>query len=211
MPWPATHILVAEKIFDRYFADLDRKAFILGTCFPDIRYPAGIERERTHIKNIPLETIQQEPSFRAGLLFHTYVDNLWNAHIRSHGDVLFTVIPHTRPMFHAMKILQDKWLYDTLTDWSRITAYFATTLPEERQFGASDSLIQRWHEMLASYLSKPPVEDDLRMLALSLTPDLVADIRRCYREFQREPQLIQVMTNFYQEIDELISSNTSPQ
>jgi hypothetical protein len=49
------------------------------------------------------------------------------------------------------------------------------------------------------------------MLALSLTPDLVADIRRCYREFQREPQLIQVMTNFYQEIDELISSNTSPQ
>ncbi len=210
MPWPATHILAAERIFDRYFGHLDHQAFILGTCFPDIRYPAGIEREQTHIKNIPLDKIQQESSFQAGLLFHTYVDELWNGYIRGHGEALFAVIPHNRPMFHAMKILQDKWLYEHLTDWERITAHFETILPEERQFGASDAMIRRWHNMLADYLSKPPEKNDLKMLALSLPPDLVAEIETCYKNFITQPLLKDVLKNFYQELDDLISFNASP-
>jgi len=51
MPWPATHILIAEKVYDQYFSHLDRKDFLLGTSFPDIRYPAKLNRHQTHLPN----------------------------------------------------------------------------------------------------------------------------------------------------------------
>ncbi len=205
MPWPATHILVADKIFDRYFGHLDRKAFMLGTCFPDIRYPAKIDRTLTHIKHIPLSDIRKQSAFRAGLLFHSFVDGVWNTYIRQHRDGLFAVVPHNRPMFHAMKALQDRFLYPLYDDWGRISAYFKTILPEERTFGASDEMVQRWHAMQASYLSKSPCVEDLEMLSLSLPADLVDEIRGYYQCYLDQPLLIDLMTSFYTEAGRLIS------
>jgi hypothetical protein len=76
MPWPVTHILTAEIYYNGFFSHLDHKAFIIGTCFPDIRYPARLDRKSTHIKHLPLSDIQSQPAFRAGLLFHSYVDEM---------------------------------------------------------------------------------------------------------------------------------------
>ncbi len=204
MSWPATHILIAEKVFDPYFIHLNRKAFILGTSFPDIRYPANIDRDKTHIKNIPLATIQTQSAFQAGLLFHTYVDSLWNTFVDSHRDALFSIVPHNRAMFHTMKILQDQLLYSKFNDWPRIVTYFETILPEEKTFGAQETTIQRWHNMLSHYLSKPTHENDLGMLTVSLPHELVEKIRTLYRKFQNQPILSNILTQFYTQIDDLI-------
>jgi hypothetical protein len=205
MPWPATHILIAEKVFDRCFNHLNRKAFILGTCFPDIRYPAKIDRNKTHIKNIPLSTIQTQSAFRAGLLFHSYVDNLWNGFIRSYSEEVFSVVPHNRPMFHTMKILQDQLLYARFKEWPRVVTYFETILPEEKTFGAQETIIQCWHDMLSHYLSKPTNENDLEMLSLSLPPELVQTIRTYYQNYQSQPLLSQILTEFYFQVNDLIN------
>jgi hypothetical protein len=205
MSWPATHILIAEKVFDRYFNHLNRKAFILGTSFPDIRYPAKIDRDKTHIKNIPLATIQKQTAFQAGLLFHTYVDSLWNTFVYRHQDALFSIVPHNRPMFHTLKILQDQLLYSKLNDWPLIVTYFKTILPEEKTFGAQETMIQRWHNMLSQYLSKPTNEDDLEMLTVSLPPELVETIRIYFRKYQNQPLLSHILTQFYTQVDDLIN------
>jgi len=205
MPWPVTHILIADKVYDRYFSHLVHKEFILGTCFPDIRYPAKIERERTHINHILLTQIQNQSPFRAGLLFHSLVDGFWNAYIRKHSDLLFSVIPYNRIMFHTMKILQDGYLYSMLRDWNEIVAYFITILPEELEFGASEDMVQRWHEMLAHYLSKPPDQDDLQMLSLSLPPNSVIEINKYYSAYQNDPALSQIMVAFYEGVDDFLT------
>ena len=204
MPWPVTHVLIAEKFYPRYFKHLNRKEFILGNCFPDIRYPARIERDRTHIKNIPLSTIQSATAFRAGVLFHSMVDGLWNKHVHHHAERLFSELPHDQPMIHTAKILQDKFIYAKSDHWDQIAASFSTILPEEHTYGASEAMVERWHAMLAHYLSKPPELKDLNMLALSLAPDMLDKISEYCLAYQENPTLKDIMVRFYEHVETLI-------
>jgi len=197
MPWPVTHVLTAEIFYDGFFSHLDLKEFIIGTCFPDIRYPARLNRKSTHIKHLPLSEIQSQPSFRAGLLFHSYVDEMWNALILEKNAHIFEEIPHDQPMIHTMKILQDKFLYDRIEGWDRIADYFGSPLPEEGTYGASEGMIQRWHNLLANYLRKPPVIQDLDMLSISLSPEMIAKIRTYYLAFQNNSKLTRVLSDYY--------------
>jgi len=38
MAAPATHIILANKLYKNHFSDKDFAKFIVGTSFPDIRY-----------------------------------------------------------------------------------------------------------------------------------------------------------------------------
>lgn len=200
MPWPATHVLVAETAYPLYFKHLDHQSFIIGTCYPDIRYPAQIDRDLTHIHNVSIEEMQTQTGFRAGLLFHTYVDDFWNDYITPHKRELYNIVPKHRPTFHTLKILQDRYLYDQLDTWSQIVADLEIILPEELTFGASEQAVRDWHTMLEGYLIKPPQKSDLEMLSLTLPPDMVEDIHEFYTSFQGVPFLDNLLVQFYPEI-----------
>jgi hypothetical protein len=197
MPWPVTHILTAEKVFDEHFSHLNFQEFILGTCFPDIRYPAKIERKRTHVKHLKLSEIQSQSAFQAGLLFHSMTDGIWNGYIRSHAETLDPIVPHNHAMLHVMKILQDGLLYEKSHDWGQIANYFETILPEEHFFGVSQPMLALWHAMLADYLRKPPHIGDLEMLNLSLPSDLIDTIADYYQAYQDNSSLNHILSNFY--------------
>lgn len=206
MPWPATHVLVAETAYPLYFNHLDHQAFIIGTCYPDIRYPAQIERNLTHIHNVSIEEMRTQTGFRAGLLFHTYVDDYWNDYIGQYKKRLYDIVPKHRPTFHTLKILQDRYLYDQLDTWSKIVAELETILPEELTFGASEQAVQDWHTMLRQYLIKPPQKSDLEMLFLTLPPDMVEDIHEFYTRFQGVPFLDNLLIAFYPEIKDYLEN-----
>ena len=197
MPWPVTHILIAEKTFETHFHHLNRTAFILGTCFPDIRYPAQVERERTHFNHITLEGIKAKPAFNAGMHFHSLTDTAWNSYVHQHRVRLFSAIPHNSAVLHTLKILQDKYLYHMYQNWGKITVMFETILAEEYDFGIPEVVLGGWHTLLAEYLSKSPAYDDLQMLNLTLPKDLVEDIRRYYLAYQDHPIVQEIMIGFY--------------
>jgi hypothetical protein len=198
MPWPVTHILAAEIFYDAYFSHLDHQKFIVGTCFPDIRYPAGLSRKTTHSKHLALFGIQSKPSFSSGLLFHSYVDEIWNSFVLHQNAQIFEEIPETQAMIHAMKVIQDKLLYDKLEDWTKIAAYFEAIFPEELTYGVNEKMVQQWHALLGHYLSKPPKFKDLEMLSISLSPELVHHIEDNFLAYQENRGLTQVLSDFYE-------------
>lgn len=204
MPWPATHILIAEKIFDGTFHHLDRDVFLVGTSFPDIRYPARVARDRTHLELKSLSEMGAQSSFEAGLSFHSFVDHLWNQTIRANHAQLFSELPHERAMIHAMKVLQDRFLYDRSDRWGHISRMFQTILPEEHTFGIGQDMLQRWHTLLSHYLSKPPERSDLEMLKFSLAGELVEKISRYYQTYGENQTLYRVSVRFYEDFDSLI-------
>ncbi len=206
MPWPITHILMAEIYYDPIFSNLDHRKFIIGTCFPDIRYPAGLPRKSTHIKHLSLSEIQSQSAFQAGLSFHSFVDEMWNAFILHKNHHRFDDIPIDEPMIHTMKILQDKCLYKKSTEWEQITDYFIDTVGEESVFGASKELIEQWHQMLRHYLRKPPNIKDLDMLSISLTPDLIAKIEAYYLDYQDHQGLNRILLDFYEQATNYIKN-----
>lgn len=204
MPWPATHILIAEKVFEPCFSHLDKSAFIIGTCFPGIRYLAKIERKQTHFNHLSLDEIQSQPAFHAGLHFHSLTDAAWNAYVHQHRERLFSEIPHNAAMFHTIKVLQDRYLYHKFMGWEQLTDYFGRVLPEEREFGLPEVILQQWHMALANYLGKPPNFDDLEMLEATLPKELVQEIRGYYQAYLTNPILEVLMVEFYNAAEQLL-------
>ena len=76
MAAPITHIALTEKIFNNIFHNYDKKEFIIGTSFPDIRYLGTIDREKTHLSVNNLENINDKSSFISGMKFHALVDKV---------------------------------------------------------------------------------------------------------------------------------------
>ena len=204
MPWPVTHILTVEKVFKANFSHLNYQEFILGTCFPDIRYPAKIARKHTHFTHLKLSEIQSQSAFQAGMLFHSMTDGMWNGYIRSHADTLDLIIPHNRAMLHTMKILQDSLLYEKSSNWLQIADFFNVFHPDEYNFGVSEAMLALWHTMLADYLRKPPHIEDLKMLTLSLPKALIDDIAECYLFYKNNPSLNRILAGYYDVIDTIL-------
>lgn len=202
MPWPAAHILIAEEFLDTSHSCLDRKKFIIGTSFPDIRYPAKLERGQTHFGQPTIHKILSEDAFKAGMLFHSLVDSLWN--IEFHHQAYFkTHLPHNPAMMHTLKILQDIYVYDRLKKWGQISGYFKETIPEEDQFGAPKSMVKRWHQVMSNYLEKPPNFEDINMLEMSLPPEMVGEIRSYYQVYHNDSSLSETLIYLF---DAVLSS-----
>jgi hypothetical protein len=51
--------------------------------------------------------------------------------------------------------------------------------------------------MLKGFLARPPEENDLTMLTLSLSEEMVAEIRTLLMDFQEIPLLEEILTGFY--------------
>ena len=60
MAAPITHIVLTNKIFNKYFSNKEKGDFFIGASFPDIRYLKVIKREKTHFNNITLNEIKLE-------------------------------------------------------------------------------------------------------------------------------------------------------
>lgn len=208
MPWPVTHILVTEKVYQRYFSQHDPTALTVGTCFPDIRYPAGLDREVTHLPPLALFDRPGANAFEVGMLFHNLVDNLWMDYIQEHAVQLFKMVPHSRATFHVLKIVQDQYLYPMFSRWPEVVDRLAVVLPEELTFGASQDAVLTWHSVLSDYLSSAPTQSDLRMLDDTLPPEVTRSIGVGYETLiaARDPRLQDILIRFYDDIERLIDA-----
>ena len=204
MPWPVTHILIAEAFYASYFSHLDHQQFILGNSFPDIRYPAKIDRHLTHFGSVSLKELQSSTPFRAGVMLHSVVDGLWNEILLRDNAELFAAIPHNKIMIHTMKVLQDGYLYERGKNWQKISGYFSEIIPEELEYSVEGVMVMRWHQVLGNYLCKPPQIEDLEMLKASLSLEMVDNIRIYTQQYASHAILKDQLVQFCEQAQALI-------
>ena len=156
-----THFYLADRYLahkPKNYTEAERRSFMLGTLFPDIRYLAKIAREKTHEKNVTLEDVQQAASpFSAGMKFHSFVDLERIRLVREWKslDVLLGEVKEHRIAF--LKLLEDEILFDQ-THFGDIAALFAQVLPEELASGIPPATVERWHHLLmGACMHKPSV------------------------------------------------------
>ncbi|MFH1446205.1 MAG: hypothetical protein ABIG43_02195 [Chloroflexota bacterium] len=204
MPWPVTHVIIADRFYDKYFRQLYKQSFIIGTCFPDIRYPAKTKRNLTHFREVTLQQIQGQESFKAGVLFHSLTDRLWNTYM--HEQDVYQYCEFNAINHHALKLHQDQVIYEKILDWQVFTKYFDTVLPQEGVFGIDEQLLRSWHASLANYMSKPPCQDYIRMLESSMPAEVINDIHTSYKMLSQESPLIGILEEFYNAVPLMMSS-----
>lgn len=157
MAGPVTHIVFAILMLQFLPQNIDRKAFIVGTSFPDIRYMARIAREKTHIKPVSWDAVVQAPtSFYAGMLFHNLVDIIRMT--RFEPDFFVLNKSEQTPIYInlfplILKTAEDAYLYEKTDQWKEIASYFDTVYQEELDFGISEETVRAWHHLIQAYIA----------------------------------------------------------
>ncbi|MCL4361787.1 hypothetical protein M1446_05530 [Candidatus Dependentiae bacterium] len=172
MAAPIMHVVFALKIFLLLPPTVDKKEFIVGTSFPDIRYYANLSRESTHIEPASWNDIVNEPSsFRAGMLFHNLLDilrmenfeiNFFNRYALSQYTPLYI-----RLFPLIMKFAEDVVLYDKIERWQEIINYFDVIFEEEKKLCNDENIIESWHKILQNYFKQKPTFTTLTEFLMS--------------------------------------------
>ncbi|HAI22538.1 TPA: hypothetical protein DCP77_00510 [Candidatus Collierbacteria bacterium] len=157
MAAPITHIVLAEKVFNKYFPDRDKKQFYVGTSFPDIRYFGGIDREKTHFSGLTLKEFVNDDSFIAGVKFHSLVDILREKYMRERG--LYSLFPESEFLTQAAKVFEDRILYRKIDNWKKVVTFFNDIQEGELKYDLNRVDIEKWHSLLRNYLRQPPNTD----------------------------------------------------
>lgn len=156
---PAMHVFLGERWLAKFapeYQEEDKKLFLLGTVFPDIRYLGVIKREQTHFKNVTLQKIRQEKSaFKRGMLLHSYVDELRENYApREAVEKKLSDIP--RPLQGTfLKLLEDQILQDKL-NWALFRSALLSIPEEEKKIGIPEKSLAEWHTGLTVYFSVFP-------------------------------------------------------
>ena len=152
MAAPIAHVFLAVQMLAGPFSGLfNEKEFILGTSFPDIRYLKVVERSETHFSHVTLEDIFAEPnSFRAGVLFHSFVDEQREAYIVSHG--FYDKLPQFTLITQSLKFAEDEIL-KTQFNSAHYEHYFDDIVAEEMSYNINEYNIRLWHTFLQDYCS----------------------------------------------------------
>lgn len=150
MAAPIAHIFLAIQMLMGPFKGMfDEKEFIIGTSFPDIRYLKVVERAKTHSSGVTLTDIMHEhDSFKAGMLFHSFVDEKREEYISRHE--LYQKIPTFRFATQALKLAEDK-LLRAYFDISPYISYFNEILKQETDYHIRTEHIRVWHTYLQVY------------------------------------------------------------
>lgn len=156
---PITHVALGEKWLKHVAPDYteeQRKEFLLGTVFPDIRYLGVIKREKTHTKGVTLEAIRKANSpFQQGMLFHSFVDEFREKWVKEKGaeKKLTDIAPNQQRIF--LKIIEDQILYSEYS-WNTFRQYLMTVPNEEKEYGIQDKALNEWHAGLTLYFTASP-------------------------------------------------------
>jgi|SRR5579859_968144 len=162
MAAPIAHIFLAVHMLAGPLHNLfDEKEFIRGTSFPDIRYLKCVERAQTHFENVTLDDVKKEKnSFKAGMLFHSFVDEQREKYIVEHK--IYDKLPQFRFTTQALKFAEDKLLM-SLFNIQKYKSYFDGLIDAERAYNISDEHIKMWHTFLQKYFNGSLSTHDLMM------------------------------------------------
>lgn len=152
MAAPIAHVFLAIQVLAGPLKDtFNEKEFILGTSFPDIRYLKIVERAETHIENVTFDDIKNETnSFKAGLLFHSFVDAEREKYIVEHN--MYDALPTFRFTTQSLKFAEDHLLRE-LFNVQEYSDYFYDILTEQLSFNISEETIRKWHFFLQEYFA----------------------------------------------------------
>ncbi|MCH9630686.1 MAG: hypothetical protein S4CHLAM37_06900 [Chlamydiia bacterium] len=161
---PLTHLYIGD-LFLKYYNVEDRKAFLLGNIYPDIRYMSNVSRANTHRTDVSLdEIIKEEDSFKKGCLLHCYVDVL-----REELVEILHIYDMLEPVDRGYKSQLLKFIEDEYLSSRCQTAEYVqiNTAPIKQEYQHNLQLIdlQKWHLFISGYLTIKP---SMQMYLLSM-------------------------------------------
>lgn len=204
MPLPITHIVLTEKVFNKFFKNKTKKDFFIGTLFPDIRYLKVIAKNKTHYTNLSVSTLNKAEPFLAGIKFHSILDQAREKFILENNT--YSLCPKSKYITHSLKILEDEIFYRHIKDWKAYIDYLNEILPLEKKYKIAESDLKRWHLLLQRYFSKQPNSQIVDNFALDIgfTKENANEINDNISKMRSNKKITAIIEKLYNNIDLLI-------
>lgn len=202
-----THIVLAEKMSDQLFDKFDRGSFLVGTVFPDIQYLKVTERNKTHFKELSFRDILDEKnSFTAGMKYHSLVDEVREKYMIKKG--VYTLIPSSKFITHALKTYEDEVLYSNVSDWNQVVTYLDKILPEETRLVEQTDKVKKWHSLMKEYFKEPPTGDSHKnfILKIGFSEEIAIEINELIEQIRQIPKVREVILDIYKKWDAFVKS-----
>lgn len=204
MALPITHIVLTEKIIDKFFKDKNKKDFFVGTSFPDIRYLGVIDRSKTHYSNLSINDLRSDESFLAGLKFHSILDETREKFILENN--IYSLCPESKYITQSLKFLEDEIFYDHIKDWSVYIEYFNQVLECEKSYKIKQEYIIKWHKILQKYFQYKPDSNSITnfIIGMGFTEKIADEIKNNISIMKQKTDIISIINNLYEKFDQLI-------
>lgn len=202
-----THIVIAEKLHDKYFSDKDKRLFFLGSVFPDIRYWGVIDRDKTHFYGLSFGTVLAESdSFLAGMKFHSIVDEVREEFMKE--KEMYSLFDNSELRGVAVKTYEDRLLYSKIKDWGVIYDMFDEISEDELDFGIDREVVLSYHNYMKAYFLKGPDRDMIYrsyVEELGRPLEMPEELIRVMESVTDNDRADQVVNEFYERFEELIA------
>lgn len=160
---PVTHAYLTDRFFEYFpkYSDEEKRAFMLGSLFPDIQYIGDVTREETHshCPSTLLDVLKEHSPFLAGVKFHCYVDHEREAFL--HEQKIYDKLQGTiserdfRLIFLKLKLMEDEVIY-SLENWQEWIDTLHKIHADELNWGVDCMTVRKWHNYLNVCFTNPP-------------------------------------------------------
>jgi hypothetical protein len=155
---PFTHLILAEKFLEcsAPVDEIQKRDFMAGNLFPDIRHLGEISRTKTHEKGLTLQDVGHSSSpFTTGMRLHAFVDEVREHFALKSG--IYDELEAWGPQYRAslLKFIEDEIFYDWIEPCCFVS-FFEEVLEEELAWGSSLSCTEEWHRFCQGYLRDRP-------------------------------------------------------
>lgn len=191
MPFEATHAVLAQKFLQSH-SQFEKRDFLVGTLFPDIRYLGSIDREKTHqsVKNIT-EILEEKDSFLAGVKFHVAIDELWTKQFVMR-------YPQKTQQIRACKILQDREVFPQL----RLEPDLFSFAKSKKAFLVSQDIWNTWFDVLRIYFFSKPTEESIKIFfrSIQLSDQEKMELLQTLHTLEEDADLLAFLRNMIPEL-----------
>jgi hypothetical protein len=204
MATPITHIVLSEKIREKFFPYKVKQDFLIGTSFADIRHLKVIKREETHYNNLKISDLQADNSFQAGLKFHSILDLAREKFMVEHK--IYELCPKSDYIVTSIKLLEDKIFYNYISNWDEYIKYFDTMLSDEIAYNIDKSDLLKWHNILQAYFQIQPNAQSIvkHILRLGYSQEMANEVNANIAIIEKNEQVLAIVNKLYQEFENLL-------
>ncbi|HEY9076012.1 MAG TPA: zinc dependent phospholipase C family protein [Anaerolineaceae bacterium] len=160
-----THHVIASRLISQIHPT-NPAEYLWGSIYPDIRYPAKLRRETTHL---PLEQLQEwisrypdQSSFLTGYLVHCLVDKIDGARLllKAFPLVLFKPLLKNKFSLHLAHVVIELFLIQTEALPCQLDMVY---LPDLTHPPIPEALVNSYFTASHAYLASPSIETGLRL------------------------------------------------
>jgi hypothetical protein len=179
-------------------------SFWAGTLFPDIRHLGVVSRRRTHMEGVSLETLAGANDFATGMRVHVWVDATRDQFLREAN--MKELLPWHPFVPHALKLLEDEFLYEKFDDWNLIHRVLSKVYDEELEYVHSKQHVLTWHSILQNYFQQAPTDESRLALskAIGLSGNSAMEINSVVKLLRSDEETEKLMERFLRHLELLL-------